>query len=61
MDLSLGDLFNGGAVVTSLYLAFQIKAQLSNHEARITNLETQRGRRPKARGARPRTRATRHL
>lgn len=60
VDFSLGDILNGGAVITSLYLAFQIKAQLGNHEVRISNLEKTKGSgSKKAKRARPSSRRAR--
>lgn len=42
MDLSIGDVIQGGCGTVALYLAFQIKYKLTNHENRISKLESAR-------------------
>jgi hypothetical protein len=54
-DITLGDAFQGGATAVAMYLAIQIKGLLTNHEIRITALETRRAiTRPSKRSRRPR-------
>lgn len=53
-SIDWGVVFQGGGVLTSMYLAFQIKGALANHEKRLEALEASRGiSRRRAKPARP--------